>query len=416
MKKFLCFVISLLYCCLLVLPAGAFGSGAPSDIVKSGGFGSRVISESSTGDKLLSGLHITVTGSTGGDVLMLAGYGQIAGQVSGDIRALAGEIFIDEWVDGNVTVVASKVTVSPNAMLGKNLRVYANEVVIDGRVLGDAVIQARSLSINGAVGGDVSFDSGRAAVAGLAISPGADLAGRIIHRGMQRSAEASALSAKYTYQSTGTATPVWQTALYDILRLFGAAMLVYLFALLLFKLAPAFSGELCVRIRKSGVRSLARGSRLLLGLALLPPALALFAALSFFTLPSTAAAVFILAAAGIGAFLLILSFVPVALFAGWFIVRKLRRPAALMAVGLPPVFLLYAALAAISVVTERPIVLVLGACAISLAVLLLGGGAVVESARRLRNRSMLVPVFGSGSAADIADTTVFDAVTPAKDG
>jgi len=396
----------------LLFPVSAAGGEAPSDIVRTGGLGSRVVSESSTGDKLLSGLHITVTGYTGGDVLMLAGYGQIAGEVSGDLRALAGEIFIDERVDGNVTLVASKVTVGANAFVGRNLRVYADEVVIDGRVSGDAVIQARSLSINGAVVGDVSFDSGRAADASLAVSPGADLAGHIVHRGAQRSAAAAALSERYTYKSSGPAEPVWRSALYDILRLLGAAALIYLFALLLFKLAPGFSGELCVRIKKSGVRTLSRGSRLLLGLILLLPSLALFAALAFFALPGTVAAIFILAAAGTAAVLLILSFVPVALFTGSLIARKLRRPPAIMAVGLPPIFLLYAATAAVSALTGRPVILVLGACAISLAVLLSGGGAVVESARRQRCRSMLVPAVGTGGAADIADTTVFDVVAP----
>ena len=167
-----------------------------------------------------------------------------------------------------------------------------------------------------------------------------------------------------------------------------------------------------MRIRKSGVGRL-RAGRLLLGLALLPPALALFAALSFLRCRARQPQSY-LSRRRHRRFSPHPLLCAVALFAGWLIV-KAAPAGALMAVGLPPVF--FALRSARGDIgrhgkadSPRP-----GRVRHKLAVLLLGGGAVVERAQTEKLGRCLFG-FRLGSAADIADTTVFDAVTPVKDG
>lgn len=412
MKRFIRFITVLFFCWSFCCMYSAIFAKASSDIFYPSDFGVNVAKNFTEGDKILYGLNVAVIGATGGDVLILAGSGQVSGQVYGDIRVLAGDIIIDDNVGGNVTIAAANVTITNNALIDKNIHIFADKVVFDGILRGNASIWAGSLEIGGNISGDLYFDSGNKEGDVLKINPGGKVSGKVVHKGVKNMGALPA--AGYTHQKVEKGLSPIGGAVYDSLRIITAGVILYLISIMIFKFFPRYGKELGTGYRKKSAGIFRQGVRFIVTALVSSLALIILTVLSFFFYNKIAAILGIFVFLGIFASVCIMAFIALSLMAGSLLTKKLQRPAAVTAMGLPIILALYLIFMWSSVLLKTPLIFSSGVIALIFTGLFLGGGKLLDSAKRLRDS--FTQTGGTRHNADLADTGVFEVVPKDEKG
>jgi cytoskeletal protein CcmA (bactofilin family) len=204
--------VVLALCCAVLL---AGGCGAPAvleeglrveragDLVAS--HWDLVVRDSVAGDVMATGGAVTFTGYSAGDLLVAAGNQMLAGVVVGSVRAAGGRVRVDTEVGRNLTLAGGEVVVGRGARVAGNVylvggrvhlggvvehlaRIAAAEVVLDGVVSGDVLVEARRLRLGpgAVVEGDLRYRLGRGER--LEVDPGARVGGDVLRLGPRRGA------------------------------------------------------------------------------------------------------------------------------------------------------------------------------------------------------------------------------------
>lgn len=105
---------------------------------------------------LMGGRSMTLAGTFEGNIWGASGQSTIlSGNSKRNVRLAGKAVTIDGKVDGNVMALADTVILGTNAVVGGDVQVYANTIVQQGTVKGDAAFySARMLTISGTIGGD----------------------------------------------------------------------------------------------------------------------------------------------------------------------------------------------------------------------------------------------------------------------
>ncbi|MFB6181557.1 MAG: polymer-forming cytoskeletal protein [Candidatus Magasanikbacteria bacterium] len=118
-------------------------------------------SGTTTEDQFLAGVNLELEGVIGDDLRLIGNEVSINSEVSGETILLAPivEINSQSRLDGETVIIADNVFL--RGEVGDNLRVIANNLVVDGRVDGD--VEARTLNVevtkNAVVNGDLHYSS-----------------------------------------------------------------------------------------------------------------------------------------------------------------------------------------------------------------------------------------------------------------
>ncbi len=137
-----------------------------------------ILSGKVEGDLLAAGGTILFTGEVRDDLAAAGGTVSLVGLVGGDLRAAGGTVTVGGAVIGETVVAAGEVSVLEEATFEKSvilaggmvtfsgdtkggLQIYGDEVVINGKVVGDVYAQVRKLTLgpNAAIEGSLSYEA-----------------------------------------------------------------------------------------------------------------------------------------------------------------------------------------------------------------------------------------------------------------
>ncbi|WP_396641704.1 hypothetical protein [Microbacterium sp.] len=109
------------------------------------------------GDVYAAGQSVTISGDVTGDVIAAAQTITITGTVDGDVRLAAQDVTVSGEVTRSGTVFAASVAVTDTGSFGSDLVGAANDVRISGEVGRDAFLSVGRLTIDGTVGGNLTY-------------------------------------------------------------------------------------------------------------------------------------------------------------------------------------------------------------------------------------------------------------------
>jgi hypothetical protein len=156
-----------------------------------------VVRDTVSGDVMAAGNEIRFTGAAGGDLLTAGRTHVLAGATAGSVRSAGSYVLLGTAVERNVTVAAGTVvvdrrsTIRGNAYLaggtvrmegqvGRLLRMVGGDVVLNGTVGGDVLVESRRLELgpDAVIEGDLRYRLGRGQEA--VVHPRAQVAGNVI--------------------------------------------------------------------------------------------------------------------------------------------------------------------------------------------------------------------------------------------
>lgn len=131
-----------------------------------------------SGDSFLAAHEVEVTSSVGGDLAAAATELRLSGRIGHNVYAAARRIELEGNIDGNARLAAADLHVAPAARIGGGSTLAADTIEFEGQSLGYLTAAARSVSIDGHVGGDATVTA-----AELDIGPQAVIDGSLVFRG-----------------------------------------------------------------------------------------------------------------------------------------------------------------------------------------------------------------------------------------
>lgn len=131
-----------------------------------------------SGDAFLAAHEVEVSSSVGGDLAAVATELRLSGRVGHNLYAAASRIELEGNVDGNARLAAGDLHVAPAARIDGGATLAGERIEFEGQSLGYLTAAARSVSIDGHVGGDATVTA-----AELEIGPQAVIDGSLVFRG-----------------------------------------------------------------------------------------------------------------------------------------------------------------------------------------------------------------------------------------
>ena len=153
----------------IVLPAGEIHEGwyfAGGDQV--------VIQGTVNGDAYVAGGVVDVDGTVNGDLYVVGGQVNVGGNVTHNVIAGGGSIRLEGKVGRTVTACGGTITISRSAMVDGNLLEAGGNLQVAGTIARNARIAAGDLGVTGAINGDLDF-AGQT----ISVSPGAVVGGNV---------------------------------------------------------------------------------------------------------------------------------------------------------------------------------------------------------------------------------------------
>jgi hypothetical protein len=158
------------------------------------------VRDSVAGDVMVAGGAVLFTGVVGGDVLTVGGDQRLAGSAEGSVRAAGAQVRLDTEVGRNLTIAAGRVLVGRGARVtgnaylvggairldgavGQLVRIAGSDVVINGHVAGDVLVEARRLTLGPAavIDGDLRYRLSRGE--DMVVEAGARVEGQVLPLG-----------------------------------------------------------------------------------------------------------------------------------------------------------------------------------------------------------------------------------------
>ncbi len=274
------------------------------------------------GDVFCAGQTVTISGTIEGDVICAAQSVTISGEVNGSLRIAAQTLNVSGTTGRSISAVAQTFTQGNRSVIGRDVSLAANDVVLDGSVGRDIAISANVININGNIGRNT-----QAVVSSLNLGSSAEIAGDLNYTSeqdvnLENGAVVNGKTSKSLPKNNsgqgarGILGSTVGFALYAI----AASLIITLILIILFP-------QGINAIAKEGFRSLWKS--LLVGLvaAVVVPALAILAMLTVVGLPF--ALLLLLTWAVVHAFAGVVS----AYYLGRVVWRKQRNPIVSMVIG-----------------------------------------------------------------------------------
>lgn len=147
------------------------------DLVASGG--SLTLSGTTTQDAIVGGGQVTITGRVGRNLLAAGGNLQVSGPVSNNAVIAGGTVTLSSKGSVGRDLTASGGNLRVEGSVARNLNAGGGQVTINGKVGGNVMANAQTLSIgpNAVIQGDLVYKSAKKAD----IAPGAQIRGRTIY-------------------------------------------------------------------------------------------------------------------------------------------------------------------------------------------------------------------------------------------
>ena len=151
-------------------------SDVPGDLFAAGG--NVTVNKLVGEDAVIAGGGVNVDAPVGEDLRVAAGNVAVGGQIGGDAAIAGGKVNItrDAKIAGDAWLAGGEVRV--NGAIGKELRVYGDEIVVAGEVIGDARLRGRRIAIapGAVINGELQYTSPN----DIVISPDTRIAGKIL--------------------------------------------------------------------------------------------------------------------------------------------------------------------------------------------------------------------------------------------
>lgn len=128
------------------------------------------------GDLIAGGKSIDVDGEVWGDMIAGAEIISITGRIDDDIRVAARQITNSGTVGSNALCFCQNLRLTGQSEIGRDLTVYAGEVLIEGVIGGKLTGATSSMRIAGRISGDVEISTGS-----LLILPSSEIEGDLIY-------------------------------------------------------------------------------------------------------------------------------------------------------------------------------------------------------------------------------------------
>ncbi len=140
-------------------------------------FGNSVsISGLQDGDLVAFAQGVTVSGEVTGDLIAWSANLNVTGKIGDSVRAGAQTMLVSGRIEGDLLAFAQVVTLTADAHVTGNVRVFGGEVNLDGTIDGDLDGIGGVLRLSGSVGGDTSLEFDR-----IDIDPGSRIAGDLAY-------------------------------------------------------------------------------------------------------------------------------------------------------------------------------------------------------------------------------------------
>ena len=145
---------------LLFLPVAVFAQETdakiPTDIFQ---FAPDVrITEPVSRDLIAVGGKVEIADNVAQDLFALAGTIEIISDVAGDVRVAGTRVIINSNIGGNLAILAQTVEIQSNAVIAGSAKIRAENVLIDGKIMSDAQIDAYNLEQNGTIAGELVYE------------------------------------------------------------------------------------------------------------------------------------------------------------------------------------------------------------------------------------------------------------------
>ncbi len=220
-----------------------------------------VISGAVVGDIAALGQSVTMTGSSGGSVNAAALELRVDGQIGGSARLAGQQVVVGGKVTGDVVAAARSMVLGSQGVVGRDLVVATDELVVEGRVVRQLVGTAGSVTISGIVSG-VQITADR-----VVVKQGARIEGDLIYTSDARAqVEDGAVVAGRLVRKRPAAPAGQNPVARTLAGVVGAALL----GLVVLWLAPPLLPAASEALRRSPLASLAGA---LAGLIVLPLAI-----------------------------------------------------------------------------------------------------------------------------------------------
>jgi cytoskeletal protein CcmA (bactofilin family) len=181
-------------------------------------------------DLVTAGGNLLVTGTVERDIIAAGGTLELLGDVGGNVRVAGGTITIGKEVGGDLVIAGGMVHIASGATIKGDVIVAAGQLIIDGTVKGGINAVAKDVTINGAVGKNVSIKMNQRLSLGKDAKIEGDLAYRSIAPAVMT--EGATVVGKTDFQKIEQPTRVDERARAALLGLIGFMVLVKLLAML----------------------------------------------------------------------------------------------------------------------------------------------------------------------------------------
>ena len=149
----------------LMVSAASFASGPNYSLTTSetidGNFysagGTMSITGDVIGDAMVAGGNVFVSGSVADDLSVAGGTLNILGSVGEDLRVVGGNVLVGGSVGGELVAAGGQVQLVPGAVVEKDALFAGGYVVLDGTLRSDVRVWADEVVINGMIDGDVQI-------------------------------------------------------------------------------------------------------------------------------------------------------------------------------------------------------------------------------------------------------------------
>jgi len=224
------------------------------------GIGERIrIDGTINGDLLTLGNSCTIQGTVMKSANIGARNVQHSGHIVGSLRAFGETVSISGKVDGSVVSVGRVLKIDHGAVIDRDVNLYAEEVSVDGMVIGKAKIAAGRVYITGTIQGDTDIKAEQ-----LSISPPAVINGNLIYTSKKEAniaADGVIILGEVTWKQPETPedTADGSSYLADIALQTSSLLAAFLFGIIIIRLFRPYAEESFDQLRNRMSVSLAAG-------------------------------------------------------------------------------------------------------------------------------------------------------------
>jgi len=220
-----------------------------------------------TGDFTGFGAEAIIKGNIGRSGNFVCRYVDHNGSIEGSLRFLGERLTVTGRVGGSIVGAGASIMIRQGSIVEKDINIAANEISIDGTILGRAKCTGGKVRVTAQIGGDLEIEADK-----IIIAPPAVIRGNLVYR--TKSEDQLTLEPGVTVVGTTT----WQAPeaaeedddgiLPDIAYAIANLLAAFIFGILVLKLFRPYAEESFRQLRERITASVAAGLVSLLGLVM----------------------------------------------------------------------------------------------------------------------------------------------------